>query len=161
MPQTREYLVYQELQAANEYLVEYVISIKTKYSFYFNNGRFKTAKMGAKSYAEPSPLQCSLHKPLAKRDQCFSTFFKGNGTRLINDNSLHIWSIQKNQIISILNLTIFVKTVRMNYFSAHKYVSTPQLKNNEQDYRVIFIIISETEVHLLSNGSPFKHGFSF
>ncbi len=40
----REYLAYRELQATNEYLLDQLVSIKTKYCFYFTNGQLKTRK---------------------------------------------------------------------------------------------------------------------
>ncbi len=62
----REYLAYQELQARNVYLLEQVISFKTKYIFHNTNGQLKTGKMGTHLSADTSLVQCSwcnLTKP--------------------------------------------------------------------------------------------------
>jgi hypothetical protein len=56
----------------NEYLLESVIYIITKYSFYFTNGQLKTRKTGTQSFAEPSPVQCSLYQPTKV---CYSSYF--------------------------------------------------------------------------------------
>ncbi len=60
---TREYFAYRELKATYEYLLEQVVSNKTKYIYNYTNSQLKTGKMGTLSFAEPSPLQYSLIQP--------------------------------------------------------------------------------------------------
>jgi len=44
----------------NEYLLEEVVFINTKYIFHNTNGQLKTGKTGTHSSADTSPVQCSL-----------------------------------------------------------------------------------------------------
>ncbi len=57
---------YQELQAANEYLLGKVIFKKKKYFFHNTNGQLKTGKTGTHLPADTSLVQCSLFKQCSK-----------------------------------------------------------------------------------------------
>ncbi len=85
------------MQATNEYLLDQVISIKTKSFFQNTNGRLKTGKMGTHLSADASPAFGV--NTLVTRDQKQSkTLVNRTTLKLIDKRQMEMKIITKPQI---------------------------------------------------------------
>jgi hypothetical protein len=65
--ESREYLAYRELQATNEYLLDLLVSTKTKYCFLFYQWPIKNWKNRYSIVCRTFPCQYSLERVIEKR----------------------------------------------------------------------------------------------